>query len=289
MEAVTVKLQEQGVLRGDLVNPVPQRAAINPLTVIAKFAGKTLVIIELEVRKLLHDPTELATRAVQPALWLLVFGQVFTRVRAIPTGNLRYLDFMAPGILAQSVLFIAIFYGITIIWERDLGIVQKFLVTPVPRTAIVLGKALSAGVRSLSQAFIIYALSLLLGVKMNWNPLAVAGVLIVVVLGAAFFSTFSLIIACIVKSRERFMGMGQVMTMPLFFASNAIYPISIMPAWLQVISHVNPLTYEVDALRSLMVVGGTSLYGLGLDFTVLLVATVILVSIGGWLYPKVAT
>jgi ABC-2 type transport system permease protein len=289
MEAVTVKLQEQGVLRGDLVNPVPQRAAINPLTVITKFAGKTLVIIESEVRKLLHDPTELATRAVQPALWLLVFGQVFTRVRAIPTGNLRYLDFMAPGILAQSVLFIAIFYGITIIWERDLGIVQKFLVTPVPRTAIVLGKALSAGVRSLSQAFIIYVLSLLLGVKMNWNPLAVAGVLIVVVLGAAFFSTFSLIIACIVKSRERFMGMGQVMTMPLFFASNAIYPISIMPAWLQVISHVNPLTYEVDALRSLMIVGGTSLYGLGLDFTVLLVATVILVSIGGWLYPKVAT
>jgi ABC-2 type transport system permease protein len=289
MEAVTVKLQEQGVPRGDLVNSVPQRAAINPLTVIAKFADKTLVIIESEVRKLLHDPTELATREVQPALWLLVFGQVFTRVRAIPTGNLRYLDFMAPGILAQSVLFIAIFYGITIIWERDLGIVQKFLVTPVPRTAIVLGKALSAGVRSLSQAFIIYVLSLLLGVKMNWNPLAVAGVLIVVVLGAAFFSTFSLIIACIVKSRERFMGMGQVMTMPLFFASNAIYPISIMPAWLQVISHVNPLTYEVDALRSLMIVGGTSLYGLGLDFTVLLVATVILVSIGGWLYPKVAT
>ncbi len=137
---------------------------------------------------------------------------------------------MAPGILAQSVLFISIFYGIAIIWERDLGIVHKFLASPTPRAALVLGKALSAGVRGLSQAVIIYMLALLLGVQMNWNPLALLGVVCVVMLGAAFFSTFSLIIACLVKTRERFMGIGQVLTMPLFFASNAIYPIAIMPA-----------------------------------------------------------
>ena len=99
----------------------------------------------MEVRKLRHDPTELITRAVQPALWLLVFGEVFTRVHVIPTGKLPYISFMAPGILAQSVLFIAIFYGIAVIWERDLGIVHKFLVSPTPRQALVLGKALSAG------------------------------------------------------------------------------------------------------------------------------------------------
>jgi ABC-2 type transport system permease protein len=247
-----------------------------------------MVIAELEARKLRHDPTELITRAVQPALWLLVFGQVLTRVRAIPTGDVPYIDFMAPGILAQSVLFIAIFYGIAIIWERDLGIVHKFLASPTPRAALVLGKALSAGVRALSQAVIIYGLALLLGVRMNWSLLALAGVLTIVLLGAAFFSTLSLIIACLVKTRERFMGIGQVLTMPLFFASNAIYPISIMPGWLQAISHANPLTYEVDALRALMLAGGTSAYGLGLDFGVLLAATVVLVIIGGWLYPHVA-
>ena len=81
-------------------------------------------------------------------------------------------------------------------------------------------------------------------------------------LGSALFSTLSLIIACIVKTRERFMGIGQVLTMPIFFASNAIYPLSLMPAWLRVVSHVNPLTYEVDALRALMLVRGTSEYGL---------------------------
>jgi ABC-2 type transport system permease protein len=261
----------------------------NPLGAVAGFVDKTLVIAELEARKLRHDSTELLTRAVQPALWLLVFGQVFTQTRAIPTGNLRYVDFMAPGILAQSVLFIAIFYGLAIIWERDLGIVHKFLVSPTPRAALVLGKALSAGVRSLSQAFIIYVLALALRVKVNWDPLALAGVLGVVLLGAALFSTFSLIIACLVKTRERFMGIGQVLTMPLFFASNAIYPISMMPGWLQVISRVNPLTYEVDALRALMLAGGTSTYGLGLDVSVLLGVVTILVILGGHLYPNVAT
>jgi ABC-2 type transport system permease protein len=251
------------------------------------FIEKTFTIVWLEARKLRHDPTDLLTRAVQPALWLLIFGEVFTRIRAIPTGGERYLDFMAPGILAQSVLFIAIFSGIAIIWERDLGIIHKFLASPTPRTALVLGKALAAGVRGLSQAVIIYVLALLLGVRMNWNPLALLGVVIIVILGAACFSTFSLIIACLVKTRERFMGIGQVLTMPLFFASNAIYPVAIMPGWLQVIAHSNPLSYEVDALRTLMLAGETSTSGLAADFIVMLVAVVVLVLLGARLYPRV--
>jgi len=283
-----VRPQEQGAQPDVLVETIPLPGK-SVMGVIISFVGKTLVMAEFELRKLRHDASELITRAVQPALWLLVFGQVFTRMRAIPSGHLRYIDFMAPGILAQSVLFIAIFYGIAIIWERDLGIIHKFLVTPTPRTALVLGKALSAGLRALTQAVIVYALSMLVGVKVNWNPLALLGVVAVVILGAAFFATFSLIIACIVKTRERFMGIGQVLTMPLFFASNAIYPIAIMPAWLQVVSRMNPLTYEVDALRALMPVGGSSGFGLGLDFAILAVATLILVVVGGKLYPNVVT
>jgi ABC-2 type transport system permease protein len=248
-----------------------------------------LVIAELEVRKLRHDFTEMIVRAIQPALWLLLFGEVFTKVRAISTGEVPYLDFMAPGILAQSVLFVAIFYGIAIIWERDMGIVHKFLASPTPRGALVLGKALSAGIRSLSQAVIIYFLAFLLGVKLNWTVSGLIGVIATVILGAALFSALSLIIASLVKTRERFMGMGQVLTMPLFFASNAIYPISLMPTWLQIVSHANPLTYQVDALRAFMLAHGTSSLGLGLDFSFLVVATVIAVVIGAKVYPRVAT
>ena len=281
-----MRLQGQDVPLGGLANPALPSPA-NLLRDVAGFFDKTLIVTELELRKLRHEPTDLFTRAVQPVLWLLVFGQVFTRVRAIPTGNIPYLDFMAPGILAQSVLFISIFYGIAIIWERDMGIVHKFLASPSPRTALVLGKALSAGVRSLSQVLIIFVLAMLLGVGLNWNVLDIAGLVLVAMMGAALFSTFSLIIACLVKTRERFMGIGQVLTMPLFFASNAIYPIAMMPDWLQVISRINPLTYEVDALRALMLTGGVSVYGIGVDMAVLAAMTSVLIFIGGKLYPNV--
>ena len=280
-----MKSQEQDVLRVAWVRPANEEHE-NLFVAISQFLRKTLVITELEVRKLRHEPTDLFTRAIQPVLWLLIFGQVLSRIRAIPTGNVSYLDFMAPGILAQSVLFISIFYGLAVIWERDLGIVHKFLASPTPRGALVLGKSVSAGIRSLSQAVIIYILALLLGVKVNWSPLALIGVLIAVMLGAALFSTFSLIIACIVKTRERFMGIGQVMTMPIFFASNAIYPVAMMPAWMQVVARVNPLTYQVDALRGLMLAGGTAQFGLPLDIAVLVGVTAVLVAIAARMYPR---
>jgi ABC-2 type transport system permease protein len=258
-----------------------------PLAYLRDFISKVLVITELEARKLRHDPYDLLTRAVQPVLWLLVFGEVLTSVKAIPTGNLSYIAFMTPGVLAQSVLFISIFYGISIVWERDLGIVQKFLASPTPRTAIVAGKALSAGLRSLSQALIVFILAAILGVSLTANPVNIILVILVVILTAAVFATLSLIIACMVKTRDRFMGIGQMITMPLFFASNAIYPISLMPDWLKFIAYGNPLTYAVDALRGLMVTGGASEYGILLDVCVLAITAVALMLIGGRLYARV--
>ncbi len=254
---------------------------------IKRFVGKSFVMVELEARKLRHDPSELLTRAIQPALWLLVFGVVLEQIRIIPTGDFTYLEFLTPGVLAQSVLFISIFYGITIVWERDLGIVQKFLVSPSSRAALVTGKALSAGLRSLSQALIVYLLAMAIGVQIDLSPLSIILVAVVVVIGAAIFATLSLIIACLVKTRERFMGIGQMITMPLFFASNAIYPISIMPEWLQVIALGNPLTYMVDALRDLMIVGWATEFSLVLDFLIIGVFAIVLILIAARLYPRV--
>jgi ABC-2 type transport system permease protein len=255
---------------------------------VIRFVQDSWTIAEGELRKLRHDPTELITRAVQPLLWLLVFGQVIANTRAIPTGSLSYIDFLAPGILAQSALFSAIFFGIAIIWERDLGVLHKYLVSPASRGALVTGKALAGGLRSLVQAAMVYALALVIGVHLRLDPLSVIGVALVVVIGSAAFATFSLVIACLVRTRERFMGIGQILTMPLFFASSAIYPISIMPDWLQVVAHLNPLTYQVDALRGLMVQGATESFPLALDFAVLSVTTVVLIAIAARLYPRLA-
>lgn len=246
-------------------------------------------ITDAEIQKLVHDPVELLTRIIQPVLWLLMFGEVFARVRGIPTGNIPYESFLVPGVLAQSALFIAIFFGISAIWERDLGILYKYMMSPAPREALVIGKALAAGVRGLSQALMVYVLGLLIGVTLRVTPVALIGTALVVVLGAAVFCTFSLIIACIVKTRERFMGIGQVLTVPLFFASSAIYPISLMPGWLQSIAYVNPLTYQVDALRSFMLPGYASTFGLATDFGVQVGAFALLLLIAARMYPKILT
>jgi len=256
---------------------------------LGDYLRKALVIADVEVRKLRHDPSELLMRAVQPVLWMVVFGEVFSRTRAIPTGDLPYLDFLAPGIIAQSAMFVAIFGGMSIIWERDLGIVHKFLVSPTPRTALALGKSVAGGVRALSQAIIVYILALIMGVHLNWNPLNLLAVAAIVVLGAVVFTSFSLIIALLVKTRERFVGIGQILTMPFFFASSAIYPLSVMPTWLEILARVNPLTYQVDALRVLMINGSVGSHPLWIDFAVLISAAAVLTFIAGKLYPRAAT
>ncbi len=240
---------------------------------------------EVEVRKLLHDPTELITRAVQPILWLGIFGEALSKVRAIPTNGLTYLQFITPGILTQSVTFIAIFYGLSIIWERDMGLLQKLLVTPTPRLALVWGKMISAGIRGLSQVIIIFLFAFILQIRLQYTFLSIIGVIVVVMLGAGFFSALSMIIASIVKTRERFMGIGQVITLPLFFASNAIYPIAIMPPWLQFVARINPLSYMVDGLRALIVTGDYS--QLPFDIAILLVVTFVISIISAYMYPNV--
>lgn len=231
--------------------------------------ARVIAMCVVELQKLRHDRTELYTRAVQPALWLLIFGETFTRLKAIPTGGTPYIDYLAPGIIAQSAMFIAIFYGIQIIWERDAGILTKLLVTPTPRAALITGKAFASGVKALIQAVVVIVIAALLGVALTWNPLRLLGVAVAVILGSAFFSCLSMTIAGIVLTRDRLMGIGQAITMPLFFGSNALYPVALMPGWLQAVSTANPLSYQVDALRGLLL--GTP-HHLALDYGVLVLA-----------------
>lgn len=249
---------------------------------------QTLAIVEADLCKLRHDPYELLMRMIQPAMWLLLFGQAMSHVQTIKGfGALSYLDYIAPGVLAQSVLFVSIFYGIALIWERDSGILYKILVTPAPRSTLVVGRSIGAGIRSLFQMGMIYSLSSLLGIHLKLDILSLVGVMAMVMIVAGVFSTFSLIVATIVKKRERFMGIGQLLTMPFFFASNALYPIDSMPEWIRRVSVFNPLTYQVDALRALMIEGQVAHFGMFLDFAVSGGVFVFLAIIATKLYPRI--
>jgi ABC-2 type transport system permease protein len=128
-------------------------------------------------------------------------------------------------------------------------------------------------------------LSAILRIGLNWNPLHLLAALLLVVIGSGFFSMLSVTLAGVVLSRDRLMGIGQAITMPLFFASNALYPVHLMPGWLQVVSAFNPLSYEVDGLRGVLL--GTSSH-LALDFLILILALVVMVAAASSLLPRLA-
>ena len=251
---------------------------------VRRIAEGTFAMSLTEWRKLCHNQLDLLTRSVQPLLWLFVFGTALQSTHALQTAGVDYRAFITPGIMAQAALFISIFFGLAVIWERDVGQLQRLLATPLPRTAIVLGKAAGASVRSLVQAVLLLIVVAIAGIGLQWTVLGVIGALAMLMLATAGFASLSICIAACVKKRERFMGIGQLIMMPLFFASSALYPLAIMPGWLHVIARVNPLTYEVQGLREMLVgVGGGEL---GLDFGVVFVFTALMVALATRLYPR---
>lgn len=265
----------------DIRARIGEMRKMNIVTSIQDSIESAFTIAEMEARKIRHDSTELWSRSIQPALWLLIFGEAFNSIRAgLAPAGYTYLQYIAPGVLAQSVLFISIFYGITVVWERDVGLLTKLLSTPSPRTSIVVGKALASGVRGIFQAIVIFALALILGIKLDLGPLNMAGVLIVSVLFAMCFSSLSMFIASLLRTRERMMGIGQAITMPLFFASSAIYPLSFMPAWLRSAAVANPLTYVVDALRALLLPNYVANFPV--DIFALLLATALFIALASF-------
>ena len=238
-----------------------------------------------ELRKLRHDHLDIFTRSVQPLLWLFIFGTALRQNRTLDGGYGDYRAYLAPGVMAQAALFIAIFFGLGVIWERDVGQLQRLLATPIPRLAIVLGKATGAGIRALTQAIVLLAVLAIAGISIHWNPLNILGALVLLVLATGGFACLSMVLASLVRTRERFMGIGQLVMMPLFFASSALYPLSIMPQWLRILAHANPLTYEVHGMRQLLL-GITSGGRLWLDFAVGAVFLTIAALTAAKTYPR---
>jgi ABC-2 type transport system permease protein len=233
---------------------------------LVRMAAGTLAMAQAEMRKLRHDHLDIVTRSVQPLLWLFIFGTALSHTHVLPIGKLEYRAYIAPGVMAQAAMFIAIFYGLSVIWERDVGQLQRLLATPLSRSSIVLGKAAGACVRALVQALLLVVLAIA-GIGVRWTVTGVLGTLAMLTLGTAAFACMSMLLAAAVKERERFMGIGQLIMMPLFFASSALYPLAVMPGWLRAVARVNPLTYEVQGLRQMLVgVGGAGV--LWLDFLV---------------------
>jgi len=252
---------------------------------LLEFLRNMFVMVELELRRLKHDRTEIYSRAVQPILWIVVYGPIMSGVRAIPTGNIPYTDFITPGVLIQSTTFVSIFYGLTIVWERESGILKKLLVTPASRYATVVGRSMASGVRAIFQALIIIPVALLIGVHFVPNILYFIFALIIIFFASGGFAAISIVVASFMKTRERFMGIGQAIIMPLFFASNALYPITMMPPILQELAVINPLSYVVDAVRGLIISGDLS--SLPIDLLAIVFFDVIMFGVASVSFKKI--
>ncbi len=241
------------------------------------------VMVELEMRRLRHDKTEMYTRMVQPILWLIAFGPIMGS--RVLTNGIPYTDFITPGILIQSAVFVSIFYGLNMVWERENGILKKLLVTPSSRYSIVIGRSMASGIRSTLQVIMIIPFAVLVGVKFVPNPLYFILALIIIFFASGGFAAISILVASFFKTRDRMLGVGQAIVFPLFFLSSALYPVDAMPPALKQIAAVNPMSYVVDAVRSLLITGDLS--HLAADMGVIVLFDVIMFSVASVSFRKI--
>jgi ABC-2 type transport system permease protein len=218
----------------------------------------------------------------QPALFLVAlgfgFGPIFQKA-----GGGNYLNFLAPGVIAQGILFTAIFSGIELIWDRQFGFLKETLVAPVSRFEIMLGRTLGGATIATLQGIIVFVLTLLLGFRPDIALLPLA--LIAMFLIALLFTAIGTAIASMLEDFQGFQLIMNFLVMPLFFLSGSLFPLKSAPQFLKVISGVDPLTYGVDSLRQTLT--GISEYSLATDISVLCILTIIFLSLGGYLFSKI--
>jgi ABC-type polysaccharide/polyol phosphate export systems, permease component len=219
---------------------------------------------------------------ITPVLWLVIFGSGLRFSLNIPGFN--YQQFLLPGIIAQTLLFTAMFLGISVIWDRQFGFMKEILVAPVGRVSIFAGKMLGVGTSAMIQGLIVIALGFIIGIPLSLYAVGLAiPLMLIITVGLV---CIGLIIASLMTSLESFGTIVTFVNMPMFFLSGALFPVTNLPSWVQWIFYINPLTYSVDALRSVMIPGWNSISPLQYDILIICVFDAVVITIGTYLFSK---
>ena len=243
-----------------------------------------------EIKKFSQQKARISMLIVQPLVWLVLMGNSMSGLTRNPmaakmlgTGN--YLTFMTPGIMIMTALFGGVFGGTTILWDRRLGFLNKMLSAPIHRAAIPLGKLISIGLQTMLQGLIIAIIAIILGVHFVTGIPGIIFMLFIVGLFGMIMGSISLSLAANLKSIETLMAISNFLTMPLMLTSNAMFPISAMPAWLRIIANVNPLSYAVTAMRTIATQGWI-FHQIGLPVIGLLVVASLTISVSVVMFYK---
>jgi ABC-2 type transport system permease protein len=215
-----------------------------------------------ELKKFFSQKTRILMTVIQPLIWLLFLGNSLTGLTSNPfaskmLGVDNYLVFMTPGIMVMTSLFGGIFGGMSVVWDRHFGYLNKMLAAPISRAAIPMGKMLAAAIQSVIQVTIITIIATFLGVRFACGPAGILLIAAIIFLFSFGVSGISISLGAVIRSHETLMAIVNFLTMPLMFASNAMFPVEAMPVWLQTIARWNPLSYAVAPLRELV---GTGLW-----------------------------
>jgi ABC-2 type transport system permease protein len=219
----------------------------------------------------------------QPLLFLISFGFGFGSIYQ-KAGNGNYIEFLAPGIILMSVLFTALFSGIDVIWDRQFGFLKETLAAPVSRLAIMLGRTLGGATVASIQGIVVFLLTLLVG----FRPQSVGMVLasfVIMFLVAVMFTSLGTWIASTMEDMQGFQLIMNFLVMPIFFLSGALFPMEGLPKVMLTLTHINPLSYGVDAVRGTLI--GMSVYGIHTDVAVLLAVTAVFLALGSYSFSRI--
>ena len=203
-----------------------------------------------DLTRFLGNRAQTMTWLVQPLLFLFVLGSGLQSLSAASTGGVDLKTFIFPGVLCIAVFFTAMISAASLVWDRELGFLKEMIVAPVSRTSIIVGKCLGGATIAASQGVIVLALAGLVDVP--YDPLLILGAFGLLVLLAFTVSAFGVLVAVTIKQAQTFTWVMQMVVFPMFFLSGALYPVAGLPAWLEVLNRINPLTYAVDPMRHLV-------------------------------------
>jgi ABC-2 type transport system permease protein len=208
------------------------------------------IVWKRDLIRFANDRVRIATALVQPLLFLFVLGSGLQTLSSPSTHGIDLKTFIYPGILCMAVMFTALFSAASVVWDREFGFMREMLVAPVRRSSIVIGKCLGGATVASLQGVILICLAWAVHVPYSFS--LVFGIFALQLLLAFALSALGLMVAVRIKQMQTFMGVTQMLVMPMFFISGALFPLAALPGWLEVLNRIDPLTYAVDPMRRLV-------------------------------------
>ena len=230
--------------------PVPVAAVRVPASGLRGDLRAVKIVWQRELIRFSKDKLRIVTALVQPVLFLFVLGTGLSRLASAGTHGVDLRTFVYPGVLCMAVLFTAMFSAASLVWDREFGFLREMMVAPVRRSALVLGKCLGGATVASFQGIIVICLAGLVGVP--YAPVLIVEIVVLQIVLAFAITAFGVMVAARIKQIQSFMAITQMVMMPMYFLSGAIFPVAGLPAWLTVLNRLDPMTYAVDPMRRLV-------------------------------------